>query len=98
MFGVAVPVMLKTLPLDLTVAWLLLGLRWLLWWLLAVGSLSVLYRFAPHRARAMEMGDTGLRDTLWVIRRCLVRFGPSSIDLRGCRPDYPLVIAEPIGI
>ncbi len=70
LLGVAVPIVLTFLPLGSAAEWILLGLRWLLLWLIAVGSLAALYRFAPHRSRArwawVSPGSL-IAATLWLI-------------------------------
>ena len=60
LLGVAVPVALAFLPLGAAAQWVLLGARWILLWLIAIVALSTLYRFAPHRARALGLGQCGL--------------------------------------
>jgi membrane protein len=70
LLGVAVPVVLKFLPLGLAAEWVLLGVRWLLLWLIAIFALAVLYRFAPHRTRPRwEWVNAGsvIAATLWLI-------------------------------
>jgi len=49
--GVAVPIVLAFIPLGTATQWVLLAVRWVLLWLIAVLALSALYRFAPHRTR-----------------------------------------------
>lgn len=49
---IAVPVVVDFLPLGPAAQWILLVARWTLLWLVAVLSLSALYRFAPHRSMA----------------------------------------------
>jgi membrane protein len=68
--GVAVPVVLKFLPLGIAAEWVLLGVRWTLLWLIAIFALSLLYRFAPHRSRPRwEWVNAGsvIAATLWLL-------------------------------
>lgn len=70
LLGVAVPVILKFLPLGIAAEWVLLGVRWALLWVIAIFGLSVLYRFAPHRARPRwEWVNAGsvIAATLWLL-------------------------------
>lgn len=70
MLGVAVPIVLNFLPLGSAASWILLAIRWLLLWFLAIFALSTLYRFAPHRARAQwQWVNAGsvVAATLWII-------------------------------
>jgi membrane protein len=67
--GVAVPLVLAFFPLGSATQWVLLGVRWLLLWVMAVFALSVLYRFAPHRSRPRwEWVNPGaiIAATLWL--------------------------------
>jgi membrane protein len=67
--GVAVPIVLAFFPLGSATQWVLLGVRWLLLWVMAVFALSVLYRFAPHRSRPRwEWVNRGaiIAATLWL--------------------------------
>jgi membrane protein len=50
--AIAVPVVLRSLPLGAAAEWVLLVVRWALLWYVAVVALSALYRFAPHRSKA----------------------------------------------
>lgn len=68
--GVAVPIVLAFIPLGTATQWVLLGVRWLLLWIIAVFALSVLYRFAPHRTRPRwEWVNAGsvIAATLWLL-------------------------------
>lgn len=70
LLGVAVPVVLKFLPLGMAAEWVLLGVRWALLWLIAIFALAALYRFAPHRTRPRwEWVNAGsvIAATLWLI-------------------------------
>lgn len=68
--GVAVPVVLALLPLGNAAEWVLLIVRWAILWVVAVLALTVLYRFAPHRARPRwEWVNAGaiIAATLWLL-------------------------------
>ncbi len=68
--GVAVPLVLAFIPLGTATQWVLLGVRWLLLWIIAVFALSALYRFAPHRTRPRwEWVNAGsvIAATLWLL-------------------------------
>ena len=75
LIGVAVPVVLAFFPLgNSTAQWVLLGVRWALLWVIAVFALSILYRFAPHRARPRwEWVNAGslIAATLWLLSSVL---------------------------
>jgi membrane protein len=49
LLGVAVPVVLSYLPLGSAAQGVLLVMRWILLWLMAVFGLTLIYRFAPAR-------------------------------------------------
>lgn len=68
--GVAVPIVLAFLPLGGAAEWVLLIVRWAILWVVAVFALTVLYRFAPHRARPRwEWVNAGaiIAATLWLL-------------------------------
>jgi membrane protein len=68
--GVAVPVVLKFLPLGVAAEWVLLAVRWALLWVIAIFALAALYRFAPHRTHPRwEWVNAGsvIAATLWLI-------------------------------
>ena len=70
LLGVAVPVVLAFIPLGSATAWVLLIVRWVLLWGVAVLALSTLYRFAPHRTHARwEWVSAGslIAATLWIV-------------------------------
>jgi membrane protein len=70
LLGVAVPIVLAFIPLGTATHWVLLGVRWLLLWVIAVFALSMLYRFAPHRTRPRwEWVNAGsiIAATLWLL-------------------------------
>lgn len=72
--GVGFPVALGFLPLGTAAEWVLLAFRWTVLWLVAMLALSVLYRFAPHRARARwQWVSPGARiaATLWIVSSLL---------------------------
>lgn len=69
LLGVTVPIVLAFLPLGTAAEWVLLGVRWVLLWIIAVFALSALYRFAPHRRRPRwEWVNAGsiIAATLWL--------------------------------
>ncbi len=68
--GVAVPLMLKVLPLGPATAAVILVCRWILIWLFAVGALAVVYRYAPDRRYAKWHWVTwgsAVAATLWLL-------------------------------
>jgi membrane protein len=68
--GVVLPVALKVLGTSTWVQTLAGILRWALLWLVAVGGLAVLYRYAPSRERARWRWVTwgsAIAATLWII-------------------------------
>jgi membrane protein len=68
--GVAVPLVMKLLPLGPAASATILVCRWLLIWLFAVGALAVVYRYAPNRRRAQWQWVTGgsaVAATLWLL-------------------------------
>ncbi len=50
--GVALPIVLKLMPLGVVARTLALAVRWMLLWSFAVATLSVVYRYAPSREDA----------------------------------------------
>ena len=67
--GVAVPLLLNFLPIGNAAEGVLLVLRWVLLWLMAVLALSVVYRFAPDRRKAQwrwVSWGSGMAATLWL--------------------------------
>lgn len=84
--GVAVPVVLKFLPLGIAAEWVLLGVRWALLWVIAIFALSTLYRFAPHRARPRwEWVNAGsvIAATLWLFGSVLFSVYVRNFDSFG---------------
>jgi len=69
LLGVAVPLVLKHLPLPGFVSLLALVLPWLILWLFAILGLAVVYRYAPSREGAqwrwVSWGST-IAATLWL--------------------------------
>jgi membrane protein len=64
----------------------LLGVRWLLLWIIAVFALSVLYRFAPHRTRPRwEWVNAGsvIAATLWLLGGVLFAIYVRNFDSFG---------------
>jgi membrane protein len=67
--GVAVPVLLRILPLGPAAATSILVFRWVLLWLFAAGALAVVYRYAPDRHDAKWQWVTwgsAVAATLWL--------------------------------
>ncbi len=67
--GVAVPIVLGFLPLGDAAQGVLLVLRWVLLWFIAVLGLSVVYRFAPDRHEAQwrwVSWGSAIAATLWL--------------------------------
>lgn len=86
LLGVAVPVVLKLLPLGIAAEWILLGVRWALLWLIAIFALATLYRFAPHRARPRwEWVNAGsvIAATLWLLGSVLFAVYVRNFDSFG---------------
>lgn len=68
--GVAVPIVLAFFHLGSATQWVLLAVRWALLWVMAVFAFTILYRFAPHRARPRwEWVNAGaiIAATLWLL-------------------------------
>ena len=68
--GVAVPLALQVLPLGPVAADVILVSRWILIWLFAVGTLAVVYRYAPNRNTARWQWVTwgsAVAATLWLL-------------------------------
>lgn len=86
LLGVAVPVVLKFLPLGIAAEWVLLGVRWALLWLIAILGLATLYRFAPHRTRPRwEWVNAGsvIAATLWLLGSVLFAVYVRNFDSFG---------------
>jgi len=84
--GVAVPVILKFLPLGIAAEWVVLGVRWALLWVIAIFGFSTLYRFAPHRARPRwEWVNAGsvIAATLWLVSSVLFSVYVRNFDSFG---------------
>jgi membrane protein len=68
--GVAVPVLIQVLPLGPAASAAILVFRWVLLWLFAVGTLTVVYRYAPDRRNAkwkwVTLGSA-VAATLWLL-------------------------------
>ena len=72
--GVAVPLMISMLPLGPAAAAAILILRWVILWLLSIGALAVVYRYAPDRRRAQWQWVTwgsAVAATLWLLSSVL---------------------------
>ncbi|MET0533946.1 MAG: YihY/virulence factor BrkB family protein [Steroidobacter sp.] len=86
LLGVAVPVVLKFLPLGIAAEWVLLGVRWALLWVIAILGLATLYRFAPHRSRPRwEWVNAGsvIAATLWLLSSVLFAVYVRNFDSFG---------------
>ena len=84
--GVAVPVVLKFVPLGIAAEWVLLGVRWAMLWLIAIFALATLYRFAPHRTRPRwEWVNAGsvIAATLWLLGSVLFAVYVRNFDSFG---------------
>lgn len=72
--GVAAPIALKFLQLGNATETVLLLLRWIMLWFVAVLGLSIVYRYAPNRQHAkwswVNWGS-GIAATLWLISSLL---------------------------
>ena len=67
--GVAVPLVIRVLPLGPAAAAAILAFRWVLLWLFSIGALAVVYRYAPDRRRAKWQWVTwgsAVAATLWL--------------------------------
>lgn len=67
--GVAVPLVIRVMPLGPAAAAAILVFRWVLLWLFSVGALAVVYRYAPDRRRAKWPWVTwgsAVAATLWL--------------------------------
>lgn len=86
LIGVAVPLVLAFFPLGSATEWVLQGVRWVLLWIIAVFALSVLYRFAPHRARPrwewVNAGST-IAATLWLLGSAMFAIYVRNFDSFG---------------
>jgi membrane protein len=70
LLGVAVPLLVSFLPLGSAAEFVLLGMRWVLLFAVAVLGLAVVYRFAPDRNQAKWRWVTPgslIAATLWLI-------------------------------
>jgi membrane protein len=68
--GVAVPLIVQVLPLGPAAATTILVCRWVLLWLFAVGTLTVVYRYAPDRRQPKWRWVTwgsAVAATLWLL-------------------------------
>jgi len=68
--GVAVPLIVKVLPLGPAAAAAILVSRWVLIWLFAIGALAIVYRYAPDRRCAQWRWVTwgsAFAATLWLL-------------------------------
>lgn len=86
LLGVAVPVVLKFLPLGMAAEWVLLGVRWALLWVIAILGLTLLYRFAPHRTHPRwEWVNAGsvIAATLWLLGSVLFALYVRNFDSFG---------------
>ncbi|HEX7114417.1 MAG TPA: YihY/virulence factor BrkB family protein [Steroidobacter sp.] len=90
-FGVAVPIVLGFLPLGQAANLVILVLRWVALWLIAVLGLSIVYRFAPDRHepkwRWVSWGSA-IAATLWLVGSLLFalylrRFGATYGETYG---------------
>jgi membrane protein len=66
---VAVPLALKAIPLGQATEVIILGLRWILLWLIAVFGMACVYRYAPSRREAQWRWLTwgsAIAATLWL--------------------------------
>lgn len=69
LLGVATPLAVKAIGIGTGAAMVVSVLRWLLLWLVAVGGLAVIYRYAPARRRAKWKWVTwgsAVAATLWL--------------------------------
>jgi membrane protein len=67
--GVAVPLVIRVLPLGPAAAASILVFRWVLLWLFSIGALAVVYRYAPDRRSAKWRWVTwgsAVAATLWL--------------------------------
>ena len=67
--GVAVPLVIRVLPLGPAAAASILVFRWVLLWLFSIGALAVVYRYAPDRRSAKWQWVTwgsAVAATLWL--------------------------------
>jgi membrane protein len=72
--GVAVPLVLTNLPLGPAASATILVSRWILLWLLAIGALAIVYRYAPSRRSAQWRWVTwgsAVAATLWLLGSAL---------------------------
>jgi membrane protein len=72
--GVAVPLVLKLLPLGPAAAATILVSRWVLLWLFSIAALAVVYRYAPDRRPAQWQWVTwgsAVAATLWLLSSVL---------------------------
>lgn len=86
LIGVAVPIVLAFIPLGTATQWVLLGVRWVLLWIIAVFALSALYRFAPHRTHPRwEWVNAGsvIAATLWLLGGVLFAIYVRNFDSFG---------------
>jgi membrane protein len=70
LLGVAVPLILKALPLGPATEFIILIARWVLLWLIAVTGLAIVYRYAPDRKEPQWKWVTwgsAIAATLWLI-------------------------------
>jgi membrane protein len=74
LLGIAVPLVVSALPLGSAAEFVLLGVRWILLFGVAVLGLAVVYRFAPDRNRAQWRWITPgslIAATLWLLGSAL---------------------------
>lgn len=74
LLGVATPLIVQAMGIGTGTEWVVNILRWVLLWLVAMGSLAVIYRYAPARHRARWRWVTWgsiIAATLWLASSAL---------------------------
>jgi membrane protein len=84
--GVAVPLVLAVLPLGPAASAAILVSRWVLLWLLTIGTLAVVYRYAPDRTTAQWRWVTwgsAVAATIWLSGSALVELYVNNFSSYG---------------
>jgi len=86
LLGIAVPMVIRVLPLGPVTAATILLLRWVLLWAFTILALSVVYRYAPDRARARwrwVTSGSAVAATLWLAGSALFELYVQNINSYG---------------